>query len=93
MSLDGSTTSSSSSSSPSPDQIILSSTLPVPSINPSGVITTNSTATNGYSDNDSITNSVASSCTRLASARDYAFVDCSEVYLSGKRTSGIYEIW
>ena len=32
-------------------------------------------------------------CSLSAAAREYAFVDCSEVYLAGKRTSGIYEIW
>ena len=43
----------------------------------------------GNSDDD-IT---SSPCTRSTAGREYAFVDCSEVYLAGKRTSGIYEIW
>lgn len=36
-----------------------------------------------------------SPCSRstAAAAREYAFADCGEVYLAGKRTSGIYEIW
>jgi len=29
----------------------------------------------------------------IPTAREYAFVDCSEVYLAGQRTTGIYEIW
>jgi hypothetical protein len=44
----------------------------------------------GHADDDIPT----SPCTRsTAAAREYAFVDCGEVYLAGKRTSGIYEIW
>jgi len=36
----------------------------------------------------------SSPCTRsTTTSREYAFVDCGEVYLAGKRTSGIYEIW
>ncbi len=85
--------------------MILSSSLPsspVPNINPSGVITPSSTAsitiTNGHFDDNSTTIISGGSCARivangLTSVREYAFVDCSEVYLAGKRTSGIYEIW
>ncbi len=76
-----------------------SSSSPVPSISPGTVVTASSTSiTNGNSDNDSTAINFGGSCTRISAigltpAREYAFVDCSEVYLAGKRTSGIYEIW
>jgi hypothetical protein len=62
--------------------------------NPTGSATT----INGNSDDDSTSGIASGSCSRitangLISAREYAFVDCSEVYIAGKRTSGIYEIW
>ena len=77
---------------------MLSSSLPpsfVPNSLPSGPTTTSSTTAIGNFDDD-IT--AGGSCARkavsgLTSAREYAFVDCSEVYLAGKRSSGIYEIW
>lgn len=54
---------------------------------------TTTTTTSSNSD-DEINNIIPGvSCSRPAAAREYAFVDCSEVYLAGKRTSGIYEIW
>jgi len=74
----------------------------VPNINPGGAVTSSSAVstsiTNVNSDNDSTAINSGGSCTRISStgltpAREYAFIDCSEVYLSGKRTSGIYEIW
>ena len=43
----------------------------------------------GNSDDDLTT----TPCARAVAAREYAYVDCSEVYLAGKRTNGIYEIW
>jgi hypothetical protein len=102
--LDVSTTTISSSSSPSPDQLILSSTVPsspLPNPNPPGSITTSSTASTSANGNfdDDFTGIAGGPCSRkgiingITSAREYAFVDCSEVYLAGKRTSGIYEIW
>jgi len=98
------TTTTSSSTSPSPDQLIISPTppsSPIPNINVSGNVPTSSTAsspTNGNSDDDLTAVIAGGPCSRLAAnvltaAREYAFVDCSEVYLAGKRTSGIYEIW
>ena len=81
--------------------MILSSSLPsspLPITNSNGGITISSTPSIGSSDDDSTTVIGGGPCTRaaangLTSTREYAFVDCSEVYLSGKRTSGIYEIW
>jgi hypothetical protein len=67
-------------------------------MNPNGAVTPSSigsvsvTSSIGHSDDDSTAINSAGSCARLA-ARDYAFADCSEIYLAGKRTSGIYEIW
>jgi hypothetical protein len=99
--VEGNVINNSSPSSPSPDQLILSSSFPpspLPNINFNGIGTTSSSSSIGSSDND-ITGAIAGSpCARAAangftSARDYAFADCSEVYLAGKRTSGIYEIW
>ena len=53
-----------------------------------GSVTTTPSMGNG---DDDIT---TGPCTRsTAAAREYAYVDCGEVYLAGKRTSGIYEIW
>jgi hypothetical protein len=99
-SLDGSTTISASSSPPSPDQLIFSSTPPTTNFN--GPVTPGSggggggsgtmTSSIGNSEDDSLAMNSAGSCSRLA-ARSYGFADCSEVYLAGKRTSGIYEIW
>jgi hypothetical protein len=87
------TTTTSSSSSSSPEQAIPSSPFPTPLLpnstsNGFGLVTS-STPSMGNSDDD-IT---VSPCARSKAAREYAFVDCSEVYLAGKRTSGIYEIW
>ncbi len=65
------------------------STSPNTTLNNIG-LTTSSTPPMGHADDDITT----SPCTRsTAAAREYAFVDCGEVYLAGKRTSGIYEIW
>ncbi|CAF2545682.1 unnamed protein product [Rotaria sp. Silwood2] len=81
-----------STSSSSSDQFFVSSSLPT-FISPSTIInggpTTSSTSPMGNPDDDIID----SLCARSTGARDYAYVDCSEVYLAGKRTSGIYEIW
>ena len=93
---------STSSSPVAPDQIIISpspSPSPIPSTNTS--VTTSSTPTtpsNGNTDDDLTSIIAGGPCSRLAAnalaaAREYAFVDCSEVYLAGKRTNGIYEIW
>lgn len=99
---DGSTTLSSSSTALSPDQLILSSTVPGPSVsnnNPNGAAPASSiapavvTASNGNIDDNSTGVNSMGTCSRPAIAREYAFVDCSEVYLAGKRTTGIYEIW
>lgn len=66
-------------------------------MNPDGIVIKSSTlpatVSNGNSDDNSSLNNLSGSCACFGSAREYAFVDCSEVYLSGKRTSGIYEIW
>ncbi|UJR10670.1 hypothetical protein I4U23_014865 [Adineta vaga] len=86
------TSTTSSSLSPMPEQAILvssSSTFIVPNSTPNNGLTTSSTPSMSSSDDDLTT----SPCARAAAAREYAFVDCSEVYLAGKRTSGIYEIW
>ncbi|CAF3586633.1 unnamed protein product [Adineta steineri] len=86
------TTTSTSSSTSSIDQSIVSSTLPMgflPSSTSNGGLNTGSTPPMGSADNDT----ASSACARAMAARDYAYVDCSEVYLAGKRTSGIYEIW
>jgi len=71
----------------------------VPSNNPLGLTTLNGAATSsstpamGYGDDD-ISSISTNPCKRSpATAREYAYVDCGEVYFSGKRTSGIYEIW
>ena len=54
-------------------------------------MTGSSTPSMGNGDDDINTNLCSRSL--AAAAREYAFVDCGEVYLAGKRTSGIYEIW
>jgi len=91
--LETTTATSSSSSSSSPEQAMPSSPFPTPFLSNStlngGSFVTSSTPSMGNSDDD-IT---ISPCARSKAAREYAFVDCSEVYLAGKRTSGIYEIW
>jgi hypothetical protein len=64
--------------------------LAVPNTTLNSGVTISSTPSIGNSDDDA----VGSPCTRsTTAAREYAFVDCGEVYLAGKRTSGIYEIW
>ena len=80
--------------------MVISSSLPLSgalniALNGSNANTTSSTVPSGSGNSDDeINNSVNGvSCSRPAAAREYAFVDCSEVYLAGKRTSGIYEIW
>ncbi|UJR35156.1 hypothetical protein I4U23_027925 [Adineta vaga] len=91
-----STTTISSGSPSSPDQLIIS---PLPHSNTSiSTISTSTASSNGNTDDDLSSIIAAGPCSRLAAsaiaaAREYAFVDCSEVYLAGKRTSGIYEIW
>jgi hypothetical protein len=69
-----------------------------PNTNSNGGVATSSTPRIGGSDDDITAAIAGGSCARaaangLAAAREYAFVDCSEVYLAGKQTSGIYEIW
>ena len=91
--LDGSTTISASSSPPSPDQLIFSSTPLTTNSNGAGSQNSGTISSSvGNSEDDSLAANSAGSCSRL-SARNYAFADCSEVYIAGKRTSGIYEIW
>jgi hypothetical protein len=91
--LETTTTTNLGSSSSSPEQAMPSSPFPTPFLPNStlngGSLVTSSTPSMGNSDDD-IT---ISPCARSKAAREYAFVDCSEVYLAGKRTSGIYEIW
>ena len=103
--IDISTTTISSSISPSPPvQLIHSSSqssLLVSKTNLNRIHpmnTTVSTSTLGNSEDDVLTATAAGACTRIevngfVPAREFAFIDCSEVYLAGKRTSGIYEIW
>ena len=92
--LDGSTTLSSSSTAFSPDQIVLSSTVPASNGAASSIAPAVVTSSNGgNSDDDSTNVNPLGTCSRSSAAREYAFVDCSEVYLAGKRTTGIYEIW
>jgi hypothetical protein len=68
---------------------VSTSTSPNTTLHNAGAITS-STPLMGNADDDIVT----SPCTRsTTAAREYAFVDCGEVYLAGKRTSGIYEIW
>ncbi|CAF3329821.1 unnamed protein product [Rotaria socialis] len=99
-----SSTTAISSSSPSPDQLILSSTIPSQAVsnpNSNGVSLTNSTISPSRienSDNDTTSVIAGGPCARIAvnglvPSREFAFMDCSEVYLAGKRTSGMYEIW
>ena len=102
---ESSTTSSSSSSSPSADQLILSSPFPpspVFNLNtnvPPPLTSGPSTQISSIPEDESSNAVPSGSCSRavanggLSGAREYAFADCSEVYLAGKRTSGIYEIW
>lgn len=59
----------------------------------SSTVSSTVTVSNGNSTDDSTAVGAAGSCARPAAAREYAFVDCSEVYLAGKRNTGIYEIW
>ncbi|CAF1203359.1 unnamed protein product [Rotaria sordida] len=80
------TTSSSS------DPFVLSSS-PSTLISPSTIINGGLTTTSSSSMINPEDDIIDSICARSAGARDFAFVDCSEVYLAGKRTSGIYEIW
>ncbi|CAF0765141.1 unnamed protein product [Rotaria sp. Silwood1] len=101
---EGSTTPVSSPTSPSPDQIILSASFSPPYIsntNSNGILVINPTPSSSRienSDDDGATILGGAPCTRIAvnglvPSREYAFIDCSEVYLAGKRSSGIYEIW
>lgn len=83
--------------------MILSSTVTTPTVSqinasPSVPTSVASTSLNGNSVDETTGINASGPCARLAasgilSAREYAFVDCSEVYLAGKRTTGIYEIW
>lgn len=80
--------------------MIISGSLPLSAalniaLNGSNPTTTPSTPTISNSNSDDEINNIVNgvSCSRSAAPREYAFVDCSEVYLAGKRTSGIYEIW
>ncbi|CAF0945900.1 unnamed protein product [Adineta ricciae] len=50
---------------------------------------TSSSSSMGNPDDDLST----TPCARAVAAREYAYLDCSEVYLAGKRTNGVYEIW
>lgn len=103
-SLDSGSTTISSSTSPSPDQLILSSTVPpqsIPNSNPNSGTLANSTTLSSRVENfDDDATSILSggpcaliAVNGLAPSREFAFIDCSEVYLAGKKASGIYEIW
>ncbi|CAF4307781.1 unnamed protein product, partial [Adineta steineri] len=93
------TTTTSGSTSPTPGQIMISPSFPPsPMPNTNGntpASSTPSTSINRNSNNEDLpTNYAGGACTRLgACGREYAYADCSEVYASGKRTTGIYEIW
>lgn len=102
--LESTTTTSTTTTTFSPDQFLLSSAS-APAIssnsNPIGNPSSN-TAANKTANDDSDTNTKMNldvdSCARASThcattSREYAFSDCSEIYLSGKRNSGIYEIW
>lgn len=81
------------SSSSSLDQVTISSTSSINNLSNStanGGSSISSTPSMGNSDDDV----PSSPCARsTANSREYAYVDCGEVYLAGKRVSGIYEIW
>lgn len=77
------------------------STALVPNPNANGQLVPNtvpSTLVNSNMDEDTQKGITGGPCTLalangLSSSREYAYIDCSEVYLSGKRVSGVYEIW
>ncbi|CAF1185586.1 unnamed protein product [Adineta steineri] len=93
------TTTTTGSTSPTPGQIMISPSFPPsPMPNTNGNTPASSTPSTPINRNsnteDSTTNYANGACTRLgACGREYAYADCSEVYASGKRTTGIYEIW
>lgn len=88
---------------PNDQGTVNNSAAPLPPPNPAsnvavGIITAPTVSSNAQPDNETSKTNPPGPCPvgfadKLASIRDYAFMDCSEVYLSGKRTSGTYEIW